>query len=141
LTIALLVGVILAVVVGIFGRLTGFDRDKAFYATVLVVVASYYGLYAVIGASREVLLQECAVIAIFVVLAVLGFKGRPWLVVAGLAGHGVMDSFHGRVISNPGVPDWWPYFCGAYDVAAAVFLAGLILIGSKASATQPERSF
>ena len=127
MTLALLVGFILAVVVAIFGRLTGFDRDKAFYATVLVVVASYYGLFAVIGASREVLLQECALIAIFTVLAVLGFKGRPWLVVAGLAGHGVMDSFHGRVISNPGVPDWWPYFCGSYDVAAAAILAGLIL--------------
>jgi hypothetical protein len=131
----LLVGVVLAVVVGVFGRLTKFDRDKAFYATVLVVVASYYGLYAAIGASREVLMQECLVIALFTTAAVLGFKDRPWLIVGGLAGHGVMDSFHGHVISNPGVPEWWPYFCGSYDVTAAAFLAGLILLRPKPKQT------
>lgn len=132
---ALLVGLILAVAVGVFGRLTGFDRDKAFYATVLVVVASYYGLYAAIGASRETLVQECVVIALFAAAAVLGFKDRPWLVVGGLAGHGVFDSFHGHVISNPGVPEWWPAFCGSYDVTAAVFLAGLILLRAEPKPT------
>jgi hypothetical protein len=33
------------------------------------------------------------------------------------------------VIDNPGVPPWWPAFCGAYDVAAAVYLAWLLRSG------------
>jgi hypothetical protein len=57
---------------------------------------------------------------------VWGFKRSPWLVVAGLAGHGVFDFFHGGLIANPGMPVYWPAFCGTYDVAAAVFLAWLL---------------
>jgi hypothetical protein len=38
---------------------------------------------------------------------------------AGLAAHGVLDFFHGRLVANPGVPPWWPAFCRAFDVAAA----------------------
>lgn len=36
---ALLVGIILGIVVWIFGRLVGLDRDRAYYATILAVVA------------------------------------------------------------------------------------------------------
>ena len=35
----------------------------------------------------------------------------------------------GSVISNPGVPTWWPEFCLAYDVTAAVYLAWLLKSG------------
>ena len=34
-----------------------------------------------------------------------------WIVVAGLAGHGVFDAVHGYVIENAGVPDWWSAWC------------------------------
>jgi hypothetical protein len=30
------------------------------------------------------------------------------------------------VISNPGVPGWWPMFCLAYDVTAGVYLGWLL---------------
>jgi hypothetical protein len=46
-----LVAVILGLVVGAFATTTGFDRDRAFYPTVLIVVASYYALFAVMGAD------------------------------------------------------------------------------------------
>ena len=55
-----------------------------------------------------------------------GFRGSLWLAVTALAGHGVFDAIHGRLI-NPGVPVWWPAFCGAYDVGAAAYLAFLLL--------------
>jgi len=38
----------------------------------------------------------------------------------------VFDLVHGRVISNPGVPAWWPAFCLTYDITAAAYLAWLI---------------
>jgi hypothetical protein len=62
-----------------------------------------------------------------VTLAVLGFRTSLWVVAAALGGHGVFDLVHGTVISNPGVPHWWPAFCLTYDVAAAGYLACLMI--------------
>jgi hypothetical protein len=36
------------------------------------------------------------------------------------------DFTHAALISNPGVPVWWPQFCLGYDVTAALYLAGLL---------------
>lgn len=120
---AFAIGAVLAVVVGVFFWLAGLDRDRATYALVVIVVAHYYVLFAVIGQSRTALIAESMVMLLFVIVAVLGFKMTPWLVVAGLAGHGVLDGVHGHLIANPGVPDWWPAFCLAFDVTAAAVVA------------------
>jgi hypothetical protein len=58
---------------------------------------------------------------------VIGFKVNLWLVVTSLGGHGVFDALHDLVYTNPGVPDWWPAFCGTFDVTAAAILAWLLL--------------
>ena len=118
-----LVGVLLAFAVGLFATAIGMDRDRAFYPTVTFVVASYYALFAVMGASTKTLVLESAAGAVFVAAAAYGFRFSLWVVVGALAAHGVFDLVHGRVISNPGVPAWWPAFCGAYDVTAAAYLA------------------
>ena len=75
------------------------------------------------GGGGSVLFVELGITAVFVAAAIVGFRRYPWVVVAGLALHGVMDFVHGRLVANPGVPDWWPGFCGAYDIAAAAWLA------------------
>src|SRR3954451_17710678 len=59
-------------------------------------------------------------------MAILGFKLNLWFAVAALAGHGVFDFVHAHLISNPGVPAWWPGFCLTYDVAAAAYLAWIL---------------
>ena len=126
---ALLVGVLLALAVALFARVVGLDRDRAFYPSVTIVVASYYALFAVMGASTGTLVLELAVGAIFLAGAVLGFRWSLWVVVAALAGHGALDLVHGSVIPNPGVPGWWPGFCMTYDVTAAAGLAWLLKTG------------
>lgn len=133
------IGVALALLVSVFARLAGFDRERAFYPVVLVVIASYYVLFAVMGGSKHALLVEVLVMTAFVVAAVVGFKFNLWLVVGALAAHGVLDFFHGRVVTNPGVPPWWPAFCLAYDVTAAGFLAWLSRRGNGVSG-RPIRS-
>lgn len=120
------IGVALAVGVTLFARLVGLDRDRAFYPTILIVIAILYDLFAVMGGSTKALLVETLVGSIFAASAVLGFQGSLWIVVAGLAGHGVFDLFHGHLISNPGVPRFWPAFCGSYDIAAGLCLAWLL---------------
>lgn len=118
-----LIGVALAVAVAGFVTLVGLDRDRAFYPTVAIVVASYYVLFAVMGASGRILVLEIVIAVGFSSLAVLGFKGIPWLVVAALVGHGLFDFVHSRFIDNPGVPRWWPGFCMAFDVIFGGWLA------------------
>jgi hypothetical protein len=121
-------GVALAVAVAIMGRLAGLDRDRAFYPLVLIVVASYYDLFAVIGGDRADLIQETIAFALFASAALIGFRTSLWIVAAGLAAHGVFDFFHHDIIENGGVPRWWPAFCSSYDVAAAACLAMLLRV-------------
>jgi len=56
-------------------------------------------------------------------------------VVVALAAHGILDLAHGRVISNPGVPLFWPPFCSAYDLTAAGYLAWVLKTGRIRAAT------
>lgn len=123
---ALLVGEILAVALAIFASVVGFDRDRAYYATVMAVIALLYGLFAVMSGSTSTLLLEGIGITAFLLVSVLGFRISQWFLVAGLAAHGIFDFFHGHLIENTGVPVWWPMFCGSYDVTAAAYLAWLL---------------
>ena len=124
------VGLVLSIAVALFARVVGFDRDRAFYPTVLIVIASYYVLFAVMSGSVETVLLESIIMTLFAVAAVAGFKASPWIVVAALAGHGVQDAVHGHIIANAGVPAWWPAWCLAYDVGAAAALAWIVMRGS-----------
>ena len=65
--------------------------------------------------------------AAFALVAVIGFASNLWWVVACLAAHGVFDVAHGRIVTNPGVPEWWPAFCLTFDIGAAGFLAWPVL--------------
>lgn len=122
-----LIGTGLAVAVCVFARLSGFDRDRVFYPTMVIIVATFYILFAVMGNSMSALAAESLVTVGFVGVAVAGFKKNLWLAAAGLAGHGVFDFVHHLFIQNPGVPVWWPGFCGSFDVLAGGFLAVLLM--------------
>jgi hypothetical protein len=86
-----LIGLVLAFVVAGLAAVVGFDRDRSSYPTVLIVIASYYVLFAVIGGSARTLWVEILIASGFLLVAVLGFKtnesvahsrcyGRPWIV-------------------------------------------------------------
>ena len=122
----LVIGLCASVVVALVARVVGFDRDRAFYPAVLIVIASYYVLFAAMSGSTAVVVRELIVMAPFVAVAVAGFRGSAWLVVIGLAAHGVQDAVHGQLSANAGVPAWWPAWCLAYDVGAAAALALLM---------------
>ena len=121
-----LIGVGVAVVVCGFAARSGFERDRVFYPTLLIVVATYYILFAAMGSSTPALALESVTAGGFLALAVAGFKKSLWLIAGGLAGHGVFDLFHHRLIQNPGVPAWWPGFCMSFDVLAGAILAVLL---------------
>lgn len=123
---AYFVGAALALGVGVFTTLAGFNRDRALYPVVTIVVASYYALFAAM-AGGEALGSETVAAGAFILAAVIGFRTTLWIVVVALVGHGLFDLVHGEFIANPGVPAWWPMFCLGYDVGAGLYLAWLIL--------------
>ncbi len=120
------IGIGLALAVSALGTVVGFDRERAFYPVITIVIASYYGLFAIMGGSTQALMTESIVIAAFMLMAIIGFKFNLWLVVAALAAHGLQDFVHAHLIPNPGVPAWWPGFCLTYDIAAAGYLAWIL---------------
>ena len=122
-----MIGIGLAIMVCAFAMFAGFDRDRVFYPMLLTVIATYYILFAVVGSSAPMLALESLIAGVFLALAVAGFKKNLWLIVAALAGHGVVDFFHHLFVQNPGVPVWWPGFCLSFDVLAGGFLAMLLM--------------
>ena len=94
------IGAGLALAVCFFATLAGFDRDRAFYPTLTVVIASYYALFAVMGGLPGALGVESVVIFLFLLVSVLGFKLNLWVVVAALWAHGVFDFVHRCVVSH-----------------------------------------
>jgi hypothetical protein len=123
---AFIVGALLAIAVGLFATGLGLDRDRAFYPTVMIVIAVVYILFAAMGASNDVLLRESMFASAFIFVAAVGFKTTLWWVAGALAAHGVFDFTHAAFVTNPGVPAWWPAFCATYDVTAAAYLVYLI---------------
>jgi hypothetical protein len=123
------IGIVLSAGVAVFARHVGLDRDRAFYPTVLIVIASYYVLFAAMSGSVQTVVIELVVMTLFAAAAVAGFKSSAWIVVVALAAHGVFDAVHGHVVENAGVPAWWPAWCLAYDVGAAAGLGWLLRRG------------
>jgi Protein of unknown function (DUF3703) len=130
------VGVALSLCAGLFATVAGFDRDRSLYPVILVVVASYYDLFAVMGGGAA-LRWEIVASGAFILMAVAGFKTNLWVVAVALVGHGLLDWYHGQLIANAGVPAWWPMFCMSYDIAAAAYLTWR-LHSKRIDATSPS---
>ena len=98
------------------------------YALSLVLIASVYIGFAVADGRPNVIAVESGVAAIFVLVASLGISGPAWLLVVGLLGHGFKDLWQHRRQYVAGTR-WWPPFCCAVDLVAALFIALAILRG------------
>lgn len=107
----------------------GFDRDRSYYPTLMIVIASIYILFAVMAVPPSALLPEVLAATAFIALAIAGHRWSLWLVVVALLGHGLFDMIHPHIIANAAVPSWYPAFCGAADLVLSAALAALILRG------------
>ncbi|MEO5578278.1 MAG: hypothetical protein ABIR25_04410 [Sphingomicrobium sp.] len=128
-----LIGLGLAVFVAIMARITGLDRDRALYPVALIVIASYYILFAVIGGNQSDVQAAGLLFLLFAALAIVGFRLNLWLIVGGLAAHGLLDLVYPGLVGDGGMPPFWPAFCFAYDIAAAACLAILLIVRPTAS--------
>ena len=98
------------------------------YAFGLVLIAAVYIGFAVADGRRVVLAVEITVAGVFVIIATAAVTGSPWMVVAGLAGHGFKDLWQHRrqFVANT---RWWPPFCAVVDWTAATIIAAGIVAG------------
>jgi hypothetical protein len=63
------IGIVLSVGVALFARHVGLDRDRAFYPTVMIVIASYYVLFAAMSGSVQTVVIESVVMTLFAAAA------------------------------------------------------------------------
>jgi len=98
------------------------------YALSLVLIASVYIGFAVADGRWVVIAVETNVAAIFVLVAAAAVTQSPWLLVLGLAGHGLKDVWQHRTqfVANT---RWWPPFCFVVDWVAAAIIAVEIVAG------------
>src|SRR5215467_5853907 len=66
-------------------------EPKTVYALGLPLIAAVYIGFSVADGRRHVIAAEVSIVGLFVVVAALGVTGSVWLLVLGLAGHGVKD--------------------------------------------------
>jgi hypothetical protein len=98
------------------------------YALGLVGIAFIYIGFAVADGRRRVLAVETGVASMFVIIAAAAITGTPWLLVVGLAGHGLKDLWQHRshFVANT---RWWPPFCLVVDWVVATVIAVEIVAG------------
>jgi hypothetical protein len=98
------------------------------YALGLVVIAPVYMGFAVADGRLNVLAVESGVASMFIIIAATAITGTPWVLVVGLAGHGLKDLWQHRTqfVANT---RWWPPFCLVIDWVVAAIIAVEIVAG------------
>ena len=98
------------------------------HALAIALIAAIYIGFAVADGRRHVIAAECAVAALFVILAAAAVTLTPWLLVAGYFAHGCKDLWQHRSQFVAGTR-WWPPFCLAVDWTVAGIIAIAIAAG------------
>ena len=98
------------------------------YALGLVGIAFIYIGFAVADGRPKVIAVESCVTLAFVVIAAAAMTGSPWLLVAGMAGHGLKDLWQHRT-HFVATTRWWPPFCMVVDWVVAAIIAVEIAAG------------
>jgi hypothetical protein len=98
------------------------------YALEITLIAAVYIGFSVADGRGRVIAVETGVASVFVVIAAAAVTGTGWLIVVGLAGHGLKDLWQHRTGFVAGTR-WWPPFCAAVDFVAAALIALVLATG------------
>ena len=98
------------------------------YALGLAVIGGIYVGFAVADGRAKVIAVETGVAFAFVLVPAAAVTGSPWLLVAGMAGHGLKDLWQHRT-HFVATTRWWPPFCMVVDFVVAAIIAGEIAAG------------
>lgn len=122
LILPIVLGVICALIMIVFGRMRGRQGERQIYAIGLTAAALIYVGFALSRAGWAALRVELLGLAIFGLLTIIGLRWSPLLLAAGWVGHVVWDVLlHGDGHGGY-APAWYPIMCIGFDL----FIAGYI---------------
>ena len=103
--------------------------ERWLYSLGLLTLPSLYALFALHAGEQSVSAREMLYGTPFLVagllFALVSIRQSAAMVGAFWVLHGVYDLIHGRLITNPGVPDWYPVWCFSVDVVVGGYLLWL----------------
>ena len=122
-----LIGAAVGVLTIVFARLIRGERWV--YSLGLLALPGLYAFFALQAGEQAVGVKEMIYGVPFVVagLAFVFVSVRQSAVVVGVFWllHGLYDLVHGRLITNAGVPAWYPIFCFVVDAVIGSYLLWL----------------
>jgi len=103
--------------------------ERWLYALGLLTLPSIYAFFALQAGEQAVSLREMVYGVPFVVaglvFAVVSVRHSAVVVGAFWLLHGLYDLVHGQLITNTGVPGWYPIFCFVVDAVIGLYLLWL----------------
>ena len=85
------------------------------------IAGVYLGFGVADGRVRNMIL-ETTVVAVFIALAIIGFKFSLLILALAYFAHGVWDFLHHPRVITTKVAAWYPPFCAVYDWSIAAFI-------------------
>ena len=120
------IGIALSFAIAVLAKITRFDRDISFYPSILIFIASFYILFAVMAGHS--VYRELLIASTFFATAILGAYKSLFIVGLGIVAHGVYDIFHVIVFNQSVAPIWWSSFCGTVDLVLGLWVIYLARI-------------
>jgi hypothetical protein len=135
LDIAVIIGVLGAMVLVFLARTLAPRREVLVYSVGLGITAVAYVAFALHhGAPARQLGLELVGAVLFGSAAILGGRRWPWLLSLGWTAHVAWDLFLHPAGGPAYAPVWYPWFCVGFDLPIGAYIAGLLAAG-----TQPTR--
>lgn len=126
---ALGIGVLVAAIVVLRFRAQKLESTRWAYPVLLATFPVYYWVFAAYASDYTALLGELIAGVAFLVIAYVAYAFRSFatllLLSVGYVAHAAYDFSHDALLSNAGVPTWWPEFCGSVDVLLGCYVAWL----------------
>lgn len=118
--LAAFIGVVLSSLLIVSAKFTRFDRDASFYPSILIFIASFYILFAVMAGHSVA--REVGISSVFIFLALYGAYKSLFIVGFAIALHGIYDILHIVQFKVTVAPTWWAPFCSAVDFVVGIWV-------------------
>ena len=122
-----LIGVAVGVLTIVFARII--RGQHWLYSLGLLTLPGLYAFFALQAGEQAVGIKEMIYglpyVVAGLVFAFVGIRRSAVVVGAFWILHGLYDLTHSQLITNAGVPDWYPVFCFSVDVVIGAYLLWL----------------
>ena len=127
---AALAGILVALVTILGIKFSGTENKPWAYPLTLSLYPMIYFGFSIYAGDTGVLTKEIVFAIPFFVICILSavknLKFSGALLGLRYVGHGVYDGIHESIFHNPGMPSWWPVFCGVIDVVVGLYILNFV---------------